>query len=173
MMNFLDKIRIPNKKVPFSKALLHTVQMAGIGILLGVVSKLLDIYTSNLGHISSRMSVWIFLGTVISVWSSTPCRAAVNVFSFCIGMLTAYYITAEVTSSVYSVRFVYGWTVLALLSSFLGFCTWYAKGKGVLSKIIVAGIIFVMLAAAVILFDKIRVADIVFVVLTGLVLRKK
>ena len=172
-MNFLDKIRIPNTKVPFSKALLHAVQIAGIGIWLGVVSKLLDIYTSNLGNIFSQMSVWIFICTVISVWSSTPCRAAVNVFSFCIGMLTAYYITAEVTASVYSIRFLYGWAGLAFVSPSLGFCVWYTKGRRRLSKIIVAGIISVMLTIAVILFDKIRVADIIFALLTAFVLRKK
>lgn len=134
---------------------------------------MLDIYTTNLGNIFSQMSVWIFLCTVIAVLSSTPFRAAVNVFLFCIGMLVTYYITAELTSSVYSTLFIYGWTVFALLSPALGFCTWYAKGKGFLSKSIVAGIILVMLAAAVILFDKIRVADIVFAVLTGFVLLKK
>lgn len=173
MKNTLNRIRTPVRKVQFSKAVLHTVVIAGTGILLGAVAKMLDIYTTNLGNIFSQMSVWIFLCTVIAVLSSTPFRAAVNVFLFCIGMLVTYYITAELTSSVYSTLFIYGWTVFALLSPALGFCTWYAKGKGFLSKSIVAGIILVMLAAAVILFDKIRVADIVFAVLTGFVLLKK
>lgn len=173
MKNTLNRIRTPIRKVQFSKAVLHTVVIAGTGILLGAVAKMLDIYTTNLGNIFSQMSVWIFLCTVIAVLSSTPFRAAVNVFLFCIGMLVTYYITAELTSSVYSTLFIYGWTVFALLSPALGFCTWYAKGKGFLSKSIVAGIILVMLAAAVILFDKIRVADIVFAVLTGFVLLKK
>lgn len=173
MKNPLNKIRTPNRKVQFSKALLHTVVIAGTGILLGAVAKLLDIYTSNLCNIFSQMSVWIFLCTVIAVLSSTPFRAAVNVFSFCIGMLAAYYLTAELTSSVYSMLFIYGWTLFALLSPALGFCAWYARGKGLVSKIIIAGIIFVILAAAVILFDKIRIADVIFAVLTGVVLLKK
>lgn len=173
MMNILNEIRTPNRKTPFSKALLHTVLITGAGALMGIAAKLFDIYTSNLGNVFSQMSVWIFFCAVIAVLSSTPFRSAVNVFSFCIGMLAAYYMTAELVSSVYSMLFVYGWTLFALLSPALGFCTWYTKGKGLISKILVVGIIIVMFAAAVILFDKIRAADIVFAVLTGFVLLKK
>lgn len=173
MMNLLNDIRTPNRRTPFLKALLHTVLITGAGILLGVAAKLLDIYTSNLGHIFSQMSVWIFLCTVISILSSTPLRAAINNFLFCIGMLPAYYVTAELTSSVYSMLFVHGWTVFALLTPAFAFCAWYAKGKRLISKIISAGIILVMLAVAVVIFDKIRVADIIFAVLTGIVLFKK
>lgn len=173
MMNLLNKIRIPNRKVQFSKVLLHMVLIAVTGILVGMVAKLLDIYTTNLGNIFSQMSVWIFLCTVIAVFSDTPFSSAANVFSFCIGMLAAYYATAEFTSSVYSMMYVYGWTAFATLSPALGFCTWYAKGKGIISKIIIVGIILVMLAVAIILFDKIRAADVVFAIFTGFVLLKK
>lgn len=173
MMNLLNNIRTPDRRMPFQKALFHTMLIAGVGILLGIAAKLLDIYTSNLGHVFSQMSVWIFLCTVISVLSSTPLRAAINVFLFCMGMLPAYYLTAELTSSVYSMLFVHGWTVFALLTPAFAFCAWYAKGKRLISKIIGAGIILVMLAAAVIIFDKIRIADIIFAVLTGIVLFKK
>ena len=173
MMNLLNSIRTPDRQVPFLKALFYTILIAGAGVLLGVATKLLDIYTSNLGNIFSQMSVWIFLCTVISVLSRTPLRAAVNVFSFCMGMLPAYYLTAELTSSVYSMSFIYGWTVFALLTPVLAFCAWYAKGKRLISRIVSAGIILVMLVAAAVLFDKIRISDILFAVLTGIVLLKK
>lgn len=173
MVNLLNDIRTPDKHRLFPKALFHTVLIAAAGVLLGAVSKLLDIYTSHLGHIFSQMSVWIFICTVISVYSSTPIRAAVNVFSFCMGMLPAYYLTAELTSSVYSMTFVYGWTMFAFLTPFFAFFTWYTKGKRLISRIIGVGIILVMLAAAVIVFDKINIADIIFAVLTCIVLFKK
>ncbi len=173
MMNLLNEIRTPDRQVPFLKALCHTIMIAGAGVLLGVAAKLLDIYTSNLGNIFSQMSVWIFLCTVISVLSSAPSRAAINAFSFCVGMLPAYYLTAELTSSVYSMQFIYGWTVFALLTPSLAFCAWYAKGKRLISKIIGAGIILAMLVAAAVVFDKIRIADIIFAILTGIVLFKK
>lgn len=53
------------------------------------------------------------------------------------------------TASVYSTLFLYGWVVFALFSPAMRFCAWYAKGKGLLSKSIVVGIILVILAASV------------------------
>lgn len=173
MIKMLNKIRAPGVKLPLPKALLNTALIAFFGVLIGIASKLFDIYTTNLGNIFSRMSVWIFICAVIAVFSRSPFRAGVNVFLFCIGMLAAYYVTAELLSSVYSMQFVYGWTLFALLSPVLGFCAWYARGNSAVSKIIAAEIIIVMLAAAVILFDKIRISDIALAVITGFILLKK
>lgn len=83
-----------------------------------------------------------------------------------------YYLTADRTKSVYSAAFAWGWTLFALLSPMFAFFSWYAKGKGRNAKLLTVGILLVMLAAAVILFDRVRVADAVFAVLTGFVLRK-
>lgn len=47
------------------------------------------------------MSIWILLGTLIAIFSKTKGKAAMNVFVLCMGMLIAYYITAELTRSVY------------------------------------------------------------------------
>ena len=169
----LWNIRKPNRKIPFAKALLHTGLIAIAGMMLGVAAKLLDIHTSYLGNLFSQMSVWIFLCTLLAVCSSTPVRAAVNVFFFCIGMVGTYYLTAELTASVYSTLFLYGWAVFALLSPVMGFCAWYAKGSGLLATLIAVGVILVLLVAAVVLFDRIRIADIAFAFLIGIVLFKK
>lgn len=173
MLKLRNNKRIPYGKLPFTKALFHTGLIATAGLLLGIAAKLLDIHTSNLGNVFSQMSVWIFLCTLLAAYSNTPQRAAINVFFFCVGMLTTYYLTAELTASVYSTLFIYGWIVFALLSPIMGFCAWYAKGKGLFSKIITVCIIIVLFAAAAILFDKIRVSDMVFALLIGIVLLKK
>lgn len=152
---------------------LHTILLTAAGVMLGIIAKLLDIYTDNLGNVFSQMSVWIFICTLISIYSSTAKRAAINVFCFCVGMLTSYYITAEVTASVYSLAFVCGWTVFAAFTPIMGFCVWHAQGKGLLSKIIARCIIIVLFAAAVVMFDKIKVSDIVLAFFTGIVLLKK
>lgn len=172
-MNILDHIRKSGQKIPLSKAVIHTVIITCLGIVIGVLIKLFDIYTTNLGNIFSQVSVWFFLCTLISIYSSTAMRAAANVFCFCIGMLLAYYTTAEMTASIYSHSIAYGWAVFALLSPAMGFSVWYAKGKSWISKIISIGIIIATLLTAIILFDKIRISDILFAVLTGFVLFKK
>lgn len=172
-MFFLNHIRKAERHTVLITAIIHTVIILFAGLSLGVIIKMFDIYTSNIGNIFSQVSVWIFLCTLISIYSSTAKRAALNVFSFCAGMLVTYYITAELTASVYSSSFIYGWTIFALVTPLMGYYTWYTKGNGVISKILSIGIILVMLVAAVILFDKIRISDIIFAALTGIFLFKK
>lgn len=169
-VTLFQEIRIPQKRLSLRKKVLHSAEIAVVGLLTGIIIKMLDLYTTNLGNIFSQLSVWILLCSVIAVYSSTSKRAAVNVFLFCVGMLITYYLTAELTGSPYSLVFVYGWAVFSLCSPLFAFFTWYAKGKSIISKLLTIGIIVVMLIAAVVLFDKIRISDIIIAILTAVVL---
>ena len=140
---------------------LGPVTMLFLGSVMGMASKLLDIHTSNLGNIFSQMSVWILLGTLIAIFSRTKCRAALNVFVFCIGMLIAYYITAELTNSVYSMTFIYGWAAFSICSPVFAVLTWMSKEKGPLGMIISFGILLVALMVSMVIFDGPSVYDIV------------
>lgn len=62
------------------KYILNPLSMLVVGFILGVVSRLLDIYTQNLGNIFSQMAIWILLGVVISIYSSSKKRAMLNIF---------------------------------------------------------------------------------------------
>ena len=143
------------------KAFLDPICMFLFGALLGVISKLLDIYTSNLGNIFSQMSIWILLGALVAIFSKTKGKAALNVFVFCIGMLITYYITAELTSSVYGMTFVYGWAAFSLCSPVFAWFTWMTKEKGAFPKLISVGILLVTLLASIVIFDGPRVYDFV------------
>lgn len=168
----LERIRKPQKRIPLNRAVIYSMGIMACGLITGVGVKLMDIYTVHLGNIFSQMSVWIFLCSALAVYSSTPRRAAVNVFLFCAGMLLTYYLTAEGMHSPYSMTFVYGWSVFSLFSPLLAFFTWYAKGKGTVSRLLTAGIVVVLLVLAVLLFDRIRISDLVFAVLTAVILIK-
>ncbi len=137
------------------------VAMFLLGAVLGVVSKLLDIHTSNLGNIFSQMSIWILLGTLIAIFSKNKGKAALNVFVFCVGMLIAYYITAELTASVYGMTFIYGWAVFSICSPVFAWFTWMTKQKGVFSKIISVSILLVTFLVSIVVFSGPRVYDIV------------
>lgn len=141
------------------RSFLNPVGMLLAGLFLGAVSRFLDIYTQNLGNIFSQMAVWILLGTLISIYSRTPKQAAWNVLAFCGGMLLTYYAVAILTSGVYSKVMITGWTIFALFSPVLGYVTWFAKEKGVFSKIICIGVVAVSAASSIILFDGFRVYD--------------
>lgn len=141
------------------KKILKPHWMFCIGLILGIISRLLDIYTQNLGEIFSQMAIWILLGTLISIYSKTKKMTMMNIFPFCIGMLITYYIVAIITHGVYSRSFIIGWTIFALCSPIFAFFTWMAKEKGIIPKIISIGIIIVCVLSSIILFDKLRIYD--------------
>lgn len=129
------------------------------GLLLGIISRLLDIYTQNLGNIFSQMAIWIFLGTLISIYSNTKRKAMLNIFPFCIGMLITYYATAVATDGVYSKNYLIGWTAFAFCSPMLGYFAWMAKSNGLFPKVIGFGIVLVSVLSSIILFDHLRAYD--------------
>lgn len=131
------------------------------GLCLGILSRLLDIYTQNLGNIFSEMAIWILLGVLISIYSESKKKAILNVLPFCIGMLITYYAVAIMTNGVYSSFFIIGWTVFALLTPILACLAWMTKEPGRFPKIISVGIVLVSVLSSVLLFDKLRWYDFV------------
>ncbi len=172
-MKLQNKLQDSNKNISFTKTLFYTGIITCTGLLSGIAIKFLDIYTTNLGNIFSQMSVWIFLCTILAIYSSTPKRAAINVFLFCFGMVSTYYLTAKLTKSVYSSLFLYGWMIFNLFTPFMAFGTWYTLEKGIVSKLIILCIILILFVTAYVLFDKIRISDIVFAILTYIVIIKR
>ena len=83
------------------KYILNPLSMFVIGLLLGVISRLFDIYAQNLGNIFSQMAIWILFGVLISIYSDSKKGAMVNILLFCLGMLITYYFVAFITNGVY------------------------------------------------------------------------
>lgn len=141
------------------KKLMNPLAMFILGLCAGVLSRLLDIYTQNLGEIFSQMAVWILFGTLISIYSHTPKKAAANTLTFCLGMLITYYTVAALSHGVYGKAFIIGWTAFALCSPVMAYFAWRTKGKGVFPKIISIGIVGVSVLSSVLLFDGFRLYD--------------
>lgn len=141
--------------------ILNPLSMFVFGLLLGVLSRALDIYTQNLGNIFSQMAIWILLGTLISIYSKSKKAAMINVFPFCIGMLITYYAVAFITKGVYSNVMILGWTVFALFSPIFAYFTWMTKEKGIFPKIIGLGIVLCSVFSSIILFDNLRIYDLI------------
>lgn len=141
------------------KTILNPLSMFLIGLILGVISRILDITTQNLGNIFSQMAIWILFGVLISIYSPTKKQAMINILPFCIGMLITYYTVAVITKGVYNRSFIIGWTIFALCSPIMAYFTWMTKEKGVFPKIISIGIITVSVLSSIILFDRLRIYD--------------
>lgn len=141
------------------KKILNPLCLFILGLILGVISRLFDIYTTNLGNIFSQMAIWILFGVLISIYSSSKKKAMLNIFPFCIGMLITYYFVAFITKGVYSNIFIIAWTIFAFCSPILAYFTWMTKQKGIFPKIISIGIILVSILSSIVLFDRLRIYD--------------
>lgn len=152
-------VRAKVKCDKLKKIILNPVSIFIIGLIAGALSKVFDIYTIYLGVIFSKITVWLLIGVLISIYSDTKKKAMLNVFVFFIGMLVAYYVTAEVTDSVYGWDFIYFWVCVACISPFFAYIAWMAKEKGVVPKIISIGITLVCILSSVL--DEIKIDDFV------------
>lgn len=142
--------------------------MLAIGCLMGILSKLSDV-GSHMGHLqiilsemTSQMSLWILIGVVISLFSRSRKLAMVNIFLFCMGMLAAYYVTAEVTHAVYGWSFIKGWAVFACFSPIMAYLVTLTKRKGFLPFLIKIGVLVVYAGVDLLLFGGPQIFDIVF-----------
>lgn len=141
------------------KVILNPIGMFILGLILGIISRLLDIYTSNLGNIFSQLSIWILFGVLISIYSKNKKLAMINVLLFCIGMLITYYFIAIITNGIYSNIYIIGWTIFALCSPIMAYFTYLTKEKCLFSKIISICIVSVSILSSIILFDGLRIYD--------------
>ena len=90
---------MPGKELSLQKKIGITVMFLVVGCLLGVMQKWLDgvayntlpIWMQNLdlANYFGRLSFWILISVVISIYSENPLRASVNTFSFLISMFIA------------------------------------------------------------------------------------
>lgn len=151
--------------------ILHPISMLIIGLITGVIVKLIDIYFRvqhwgfSLSDVFSQLGVWIVIGVIISLFSKNKRCAMLNVFLFCIGMLITYYLTAEVTNSVYGWTFIKGWAVFACCSPLMAYLVTLTKNKGLFPLIIKIGILAVYLVTDMLIFGGPRIYDFIFILL--------
>lgn len=141
--------------------ILNPAGMFVLGLALGLLSRLLDIYTTNLGNVFSQLAVWILFGVLISIYSSTRKKAMCNIFPFCIGMLLTYYGAAILTHGVYGGIYIAAWTIVAFCSPIFAWFAWLTKEKGLFPKFISAGIVLVSVLSSILFFDRLRIYDLV------------
>lgn len=160
MMNFLNEIRKP-VKISLSRKFVYSTLIFIIGVILGLISKVLDETASNLlpyfleildlRNFFSRMGVWIFLAVLISVNSKSPVRSGINVFLFFSGMLFSYYLYTAMIAGFFDISYTMIWVTITVISPLLAFICWYAKGKGIIS-ISISSIIIMFISRQVFAF---------------------
>lgn len=150
---FLNKIREPKPQLSTGRKILMSAGIAFAGVLLGVFQKYIDggaempqiLQSLDIVNYFGRFAVWLLLGTMISVYASTPVRASVNTFLFFISMVAAYYLYCHFISGFLPESYMMIWIILSFASPFIAFICWYAKGKGIAAiaiSAVILGVIF-------------------------------
>lgn len=150
------RLYIENKK-----QLIVTIGILLFGICLGVFSKFLDYRQAELPvlwqvidgaldfhNFLGGFAPWIVIAVCISVYSNTPLRAAINVFSFFTGFVAGYYLYCDFVAGFFPRSYALIWIIFTIISPFLAFICWYAKGGGRISLILSSGVLGVLLNTA-------------------------
>ena len=159
MKAWLYKIRTPNRDIKLSLQITYSILILLLGIALGVFSKWLDNMGINdaiwwqhilgiidLRNVFSEFAIWLLIALTISVYSSSPLRAGLNVFLFFAGMCISYHLYTIVFAGFNPQRYMMIWYGFTLLSPVLAFICWYSKGKTKVSLIIDTLILAVMMS---------------------------
>ena len=155
MIKFLNDIRNVEKPISNNRKIINTIAVLFLGIALGTFSKFLDFRQAELPSVLmaidgaldvhnflGRFAIWVLIALCISIYSNSAIRASINVFAFFIGMVASYYLYSNYVAGFFPRSYAMIWVGFTMISPFLAFVCWYAKGKSrpafVLSVLILA-----------------------------------
>ena len=187
---FLTNIRRKDKQIMPGQMIRNTIAVFLLGIILGVFSKYLDYHqaelpyfimlvdeTLDLHNFLGRFPLWIFIAVCISVYSNSPIRAAIHVFVFFVGMVASYYMYSTFIAGFFPKSYAMIWAGFTIVSPFLAFICWYAKGTGKISLILASMICSVLFnmtfAYGWIYFDIYSILELIIFVCGLMVLRRR
>ena len=142
MIKFLNDIRNVEKPISNNRKIINTIAVLFLGIALGTFSKFLDFRQAELPSVLmaidgaldvhnflGRFAIWVLLALCISIYSNSAIRAGINVLVFFIGMVASYYLYSNYAAGFFPRSYAMIWFGFTIISPFLAFVCWYAKGK--------------------------------------------
>ena len=155
MKKFLNDIRSAENPISGNRKIINTIAILLLGIALGTFSKFLDFRQAELPSVLmaidgaldvhnflGRFAIWVLIALCISIYSNSATRASVNVFALFAGMVVSYYLYSNYVAGFFPRSYAMIWVGFTMISPFLAFVCWYAKGKSrpafVLSVLILA-----------------------------------
>ena len=139
---FLNDIRCAENPISGNRKIINTIAAFFLGIALGIFSKFLDFRQAQLPGVLmaidgaldihnflGRFAIWALIALCISVYSNSAIRASVNVFVVFRGMVTSYYLYSNYVAGFFPRSYAMIWFGFTMISPFLAFICWYAKGK--------------------------------------------
>ena len=155
MKEFLNHIRSAENPISGNRKIINTIAVLFLGIALGTFSKFLDFRQAELPSVLmaidgaldvhnflGRFAIWVLIALCISIYSNSAIRAGINVLAFFAGMVASYYLYSNYVAGFFPRSYAMIWVGFTMISPFLAFVCWYAKGKSrpafVLSVLILA-----------------------------------
>ena len=142
MKKFLNDIRSAENPISGNRKIINTIAILLLGIALGTFSKFLDFRQAELPSVLmaidgaldvhnflGRFAIWVLIALCISIYSNSAIRASVNVFVFFAGMVVSYYLYSNYVAGFFPRSYAMIWVGFTMISPFLAFVCWYAKGK--------------------------------------------
>lgn len=141
MLKVLNKTRKVSGKMSVPKQIMTTFFALLFGGAMGIIAKFFDLNKLpsfldwlDLPDFLNRYAVWIFIAVCLAVFSKSPLKAGINVFAFFVGMLVGYYVWTRIFAGFNpDMPYLMRWLILAVVSPFLAFLCWYARGRGALA----------------------------------------
>ena len=142
MKELLNHIRSAENPISGNRKIINTIAVLFLGIALGTFSKFLDFRQAELPSVLmaidgaldvhnflGRFAIWVLLALCISIYSNSAIRAGINVLVFFIGMVPSYYLYSNYAAGFFPRSYAMIWFGFTIISPFLAFVCWYAKGK--------------------------------------------
>lgn len=142
MKKFLNDIRRAENPISGNRKIINTIAVLFLGIALGTFSKFLDFRQAELPSVLmaidgaldvhnflGRFAIWVLLALCISIYSNSAIRAGINVLAFFAGMVASYYLYSNDAAGFFPRSYAMIWFGFTIISPFLAFVCWYAKGK--------------------------------------------
>lgn len=130
--NKLNRVRITNKTTT-KQEVFSIANALIIGDVLGLFAKIADYpYFINLGFTDTadRLGIWVFVATLLSVFSYSPKLAGVKVFSFFGSVLSVYYVYTVLFLGFFPLKVIVFWSVCTAVTPVCAYIMWYARGSG-------------------------------------------
>ena len=121
--------------ISFKTKSIYSISVLCLGLLLGLVAKYADNYFF-IGDLTTNVGVWIFIATLILIYSYTPIHACVNNFLFFIGLLTTYYLYSYYLFNSLPINYIKYWLIITIISSIGSYFIWYANSNNRFSVIL-------------------------------------
>lgn len=107
---------------------MRVLLIAGFGALLGLLAKWVD--GTPIGIIGSELGFWIFVTTLVAVYSPSRMTAGLHAFAFLAGMVVTYYAYSTAIFGFLPRGQFFGWGAITLLAPIGGYTVWHGRGDG-------------------------------------------